>query len=119
MEKRLTCIECPNGCTLTVELDKDNKIINISGQKCDKGKNYATAEITNPLRLFTASVLAKKLSVKMVPVRTDRAIPKPKVLEAMQAIKKMRISRPVKVGEILVEDFLGLGVNLIATKDCR
>ena len=115
MIKKITCIECPKGCILEVEID-GAKIIEIRGNDCPKGIAYAKAEIENPLRILTSSVQAEGLSLKMIPVRTDRPIPKDKLFEGMEEIKLIRIEKELGVGEVIIKDFLGLGVNLVATR---
>ncbi len=115
--KKLTCIECPKGCVLSVDVE-NCKVIKVSGEECPKGKKYAAAEIENPVRILTSTVLSEGLSLKMIPVRTDRPIPKPQMKKAMQEIKGIRITNPVRVGDVIIENFLGLGVNLTATRDC-
>lgn len=74
-------------------------------------------EIENPLRVFTGTVLAQGLSLKMVPVRTNQPIPKAKILEAAAHLKIIRVIKPVAVGDVVVKNFLRLGVDLIATRD--
>ena len=116
MNKKLTCIECPKGCALSVDIE-NCRVIRVSGNQCPKGDTYASSEVENPLRILTTVILSVGLSMKMVPVRTDRPIPKVKLAEAMQEIKDIRVSRPMQIGEAVVEDFIGLGVNLITTRD--
>jgi len=116
MIKQLTCIECPRGCKLSVEIDS-GKVISVTGNACPKGEPYARAEIENPARVLTSTVIAVGLDLKMVPVRTDKPIPKDKMPEAMREIKKIRLSRPVRPGDIIAERFLGMDVNLIATRE--
>ncbi|MFA5085959.1 MAG: DUF1667 domain-containing protein, partial [Candidatus Omnitrophota bacterium] len=70
----------------------------------------------NPVRILTSAVLAEGLSPKMVPVRTDKPIPKNRLAEAMEEVKKIRLKNPVRPGSVIVENFLGLGVNLFATR---
>lgn len=115
MKKILTCIECPAGCELEVEIEK-TRIIKVSGNKCPKGFEYAKDEIENPVRILTSSVLAQGLSAKMLSVRTSGAIPKGMMREAMKEIKKIKVTKEVKVGDIVSENFLGTGFNLIATR---
>ena len=116
MIKKMICIECPSGCVLDV--DMDSKPIGVTGGKCPKGIKYAMSEIENPERVLTSSVLAEGLALKMVPVRTDRAIPKKDILRAMEEIKKIRLRNSIAAGDIVMKDLLGLGVNLIATREC-
>ena len=116
MNKHLTCIECPKGCALSVDIE-NCRVVKVSGNQCPKGRDYASSEVENPLRILTAVVLSVGLSMKMVPVRTNRPIPKVKLADAMKEIKDIRVSRPMQIGEAVVEDFIGLGVNLITTRD--
>jgi CxxC motif-containing protein len=116
MTKKLTCIECPVGCALSVDIESC-KVVAISGHKCPKGEKYAISEVENPLRILTSAVLAEGLPLRVIPVRTDNPIPKAKIIEAMAEIKRIKINKPVAVGEVIARNFLGLNVNLIATRD--
>lgn len=116
MIKKLTCIECPKGCQLTIEADGSH-VIRVTGNQCEKGIAYAQQEIEDPRRILTSTILTKGLSVKMLPVRTSAPISKMKLMEAMAEIKKLRIDRPVKVDQVIVKNLLGLGVDLIATRE--
>ena len=118
MIKKITCIECPKGCTLSLDIE-NCRVVKVSGNECPKGEKYAIAEVESPLRVLTSSILTEGLDLKMAPVRTDRAIPKSKMLDAVDAIKKIRIKKRVRQGEVIAENFLGLGVNLIATREVR
>ena len=115
MIRKMICIECPKGCVL--EADMDSKPIRITGNLCPKGIKYAISEIENPERVLTSSVLTEGMILKMVPVRTDRPIPKKDLFRAMEEIKKIRLRKPVAVGDIIIEDLLGLGVKLVATRE--
>lgn len=117
MIKKLTCIECPKGCALSVDVE-NCRVIRVTGNECPKGEKYAVAEIETPTRILTSTVRAEGLPLKMIPVRTDRPIPKADISKAMAEIKKIRIKRPIYIGNIIVSDFLNLGINLIATRDC-
>ncbi len=112
MIKKITCIDCPKGCRLEVEVES-GKVQRITGQQCPKGETYATQEIEAPRRVLTSVVLTEGLELKMVPVRTSGPIPNEKLLEGMQAVKKMKISKPVKSGEIIAKNLLGLGVEVL------
>ncbi len=118
MIKKITCIECPVGCVLTVDTE-NCRVVNVSGNKCPKGGKYAVTEIEAPARILTSCVLAEGISLKMVPVRTDKPVPKDRLTKAMDHVKKVRISKDVSVGEVIVRDFLGLGVDLVVTRDTR
>lgn len=115
MIKKLTCIECPKSCALSVDVE-NCRALKVSGNECPKGEKYAISEVEKPLRILTSAVLGEGLDLKMVPVRTDMAIPKNIMLEAMSEIKKMRLREDIKPGDVIAENFLGFGVNLIATR---
>ena len=117
MIRDLTCIECPEGCRLSTRIEQD-KVIAVTGNKCPKGEKYAISEIENPVRVLTSTVLTEALDLKMVPVRTDGPIPKSDLFKAMKEVKKMRIKKPLKTGDIIQENFISPGVNLISTRDC-
>lgn len=115
MTKKLTCIECPKGCRLTVNIE-NSKVIKVTGNECPKGEVYAVSEIENPVRILTSAVLCRGLSLKMLPVRTDKPMPKSMTFEAMREVKKIRVTVSLKSGDVIVKNFLGLGVNLIAAR---
>lgn len=115
--KKLICIECPNGCALSVEIEA-KKVTKVDGNKCPKGEDYAKSEIENPVRILTTSVLAQGLPLKVISVRTNGPIAKSKLFDAMKKVKTLRITDPVNVGDVVAKNFLGLGVNLVATKAC-
>lgn len=116
MIRKITCIECPVGCQLEID-EEGGHVIKITGNKCEKGVSYATQEIENPMRVLTSTVLARGLGMKMVPVRTDKPIPKDKLFAAIQEIRKIRLDHPVKAGEVIAKDLLGLGADLVATRE--
>ncbi len=118
MKKRLTCVECPKGCVLSVDIE-NCMVVDIIGSECPKGKKYAADEIENPVRILTSAVLTEGLSLKMVPVRTDKPVPKNSILKAMEEVKKARISKAVPAGEIIIKNLLNLDVNLISTREVK
>ena len=114
--KKMICIECPKGCDLTIDIE-GCRVIKVTGNQCPKGEKYAISEIENPVRVLTSTVLADGLSLKMIPVRTNKPIHKSKMAEAMSEIKKIKIDKPVKAGDIVLRDLLGLGIELVSTRD--
>jgi CxxC motif-containing protein len=116
MIKKLICIECPKGCALSVAITH-SRVIKVSGNACPKGKVYAVSEIEAPVRIVTTTVPAEGLSLKMVPVKTDRPIPKDRILKVMGEIRKIKITQPVCAGDVVARDLLHLKVNLVATRE--
>jgi CxxC motif-containing protein len=115
MIKNLTCIECPLGCNLIVDVE-NCRLVKASGNKCPKGETFARSEVENPLRIFTSTVLCIGLDLKMLPVRTSQPIPKARIIEAAQEVQKIKVTGPVSAGEIIKNNFLGSGADLVATR---
>lgn len=117
MEKReLICIGCPMGCPLTVELD-GAEIVSISGQTCKRGETYARKEVTNPTRIVTSTVRVAGGTVDMVSVKTRADIPKDKIFDCVKALKEITVQGPVRIGDVIVPDVAGTGVDIVATKN--
>lgn len=113
MERELTCIVCPMGCTIKVELSGEGQVLKITGNHCKQGANYAASECTNPRRTLTTTLRCEDGG--MVSVKTDATIPKEKMLEAMQRINGLRVKLPVRIGDVLIEDLFGS--NVVATRN--
>ncbi|MFA6635833.1 MAG: DUF1667 domain-containing protein [Candidatus Omnitrophota bacterium] len=114
MKKQITCIECPAGCLLEVNFQEGG--MEIKGNKCEKGYAYAQKEMTSPERFLTSTVAAAGLEMKRIPVRTDKPVPKAKITDIMEVVRRKRIERPVKAGDVLVANVLGLGADIVATR---
>ena len=109
--KEFTCIICPRGCHLTID---DNN--NVTGNFCIRGKQYAISEITNPVRTITSSVRVINRDEQLVSVKTSGPIPKGKIFEVMDEINKLSVEAPTQIGDVVKENILGLGVDIIVTK---
>ena len=116
MKRDITCIECPTGCSVTIEV-VDGKAHRVEGFGCRRGRDYAIAEVEHPERVLTTTVRACSLSVRMVPVRTSSPVPRDTRIQAMEEIRRASVSSPVKVGDVVLRDLLGLGVDVIATRE--
>ncbi len=118
MEKReLTCIGCPMGCALTVEMDQ-GAVVNVSGYTCNRGKIYAEKEVTNPTRIVTSSVkVIGSNKEQMVSVKTASDIPKTEIFAVCRALKGVTVKAPVKIGDVILKNAAGTGVDIIATKN--
>ena len=112
-ERILTCIVCPRGCTLTVSFDEAGKISNIAGNACKRGVAYAEDECTNPRRTVTSTV--RLASGGVIAVKTAAAVPKDSVFAVMAEINRAVAPLGTKVGDVIIENVLGTGVNVVAT----
>lgn len=110
----LTCIVCPLGCALKIEKEKDN-ILNISGYKCKRGNDYAVEEVSHPKRTLTTTI--KTQNGLMLPVKSDKSLPKEKLLCTMGLINQITVKTPIKIGDIIIKNILNTGVNIVASKD--
>ena len=110
--KEFTCIICPRGCHLTID---DN--LNVTGNSCPRGKDYAISEVTNPVRTVTSSIRVKNRDDFLVSVKTSGPIPKGKMFLLMEEIDKLSVDAPTKIGDVVIKDILGLGVDIIITKN--
>lgn len=116
MESRnLTCIGCPMGCAVTVEKE-GSEIIRISGNTCKRGETYARSEVTAPVRMVTSTVRVRNGKAEMVSVKTREAIPKEKIFDCARALKYVQVEAPVRIGDVVVSDVAGTGVDIVATK---
>ena len=112
----LICIGCPLGCPLTVEME-GNEVKSVSGNACPRGDAYAKKELTNPTRIVTSTVRVAGGKLAMVSVKTASDIPKGKIFECVKALKDVEMIAPVKIGDVVLENVAGTGVNVIATKN--
>ena len=118
MEKReLTCIGCPMGCAVTVELD-GGSIISVSGHTCARGEDYARKEVTAPTRIVTSTVKAAGGERERVSCKTASDIPKGKIAEVMSAINTVCVQAPVRIGDVILRDAAGTGADIVATVNC-
>ncbi len=117
METRnLTCINCPMGCALTIEME-GNKVVSISGNTCPRGDAYGRKEVTNPTRIVTSTVRVTGGAADMVSVKTKQDIPKEKIFDCVKALKDVEVQAPVHVGDVIVSDVAGTGVDIVATRN--
>lgn len=114
--KNLICINCPMGCALTVEME-GQEVVSVSGNTCKRGDTYARKEVTNPTRIVTSTVRVAGGEADMVSVKTKEDIPKGKIAECIKALKDVQVQAPVHIGDVLVTDIAGTGVDIVATKN--
>lgn len=98
-ERFLTCIICPRGCSLRVELDEAGAPLKVDGNACPRGEDYAVTECTAPMRTVTATVRCEGGGV--VPVKTDRAVPKEKIFEVMREIRHTAVRGDLPIGAVV------------------
>ncbi len=112
--RELTCIVCPMGCTLRVELTDGGEVASVTGNTCPRGAAYAKDEVLHPVRTLTTTVRVAGTN-RLVPVKTDRPIPKERLFDAMDRVSTLRVGAPVHIGDVLLDDLFG--AKLVATAD--
>lgn len=118
MKKIYTCIICPNSCEIETEVS-DREILSITGNLCPKGDAYVRQEILAPERTIATSVLVANGVLPLVSVRLVRPIPKNRIFDVMEEIKKIKLQAPVAIGDIVRKNILGLGSDIIATRSVK
>lgn len=113
-KQNLICINCPMGCHLEVTKSEGGYVI--KGNQCKRGEAYAISEMTAPTRVLTSTVKVKNGFMNRLPVRTNGGLPKEKMFKAMEMINQVVVNTPIKVGDVILNDILGTGVNLIASR---
>ena len=106
----LTCIVCPRSCDLTVTMN-DGKVERVEGNACKRGVDYAIDEITAPARMITTTI---STPFGRLPVRSDKPLLKANFDIYMEKIKNVKITAPVKIGDIILENIDDKGSNIIA-----
>ena len=114
MTKEIICTVCPTGCTIHVE-GENGTITKIEGFSCPRGKLYAENEFISPVRILTTTAKVKNAKSPLVAVRSRTPVPKDKLFDCMDEIRKLDLTAPVKRGDVLIKDVCGTGVDIIAT----
>ena len=104
------------GCEMTVTIE-DGKVVDVKGNTCPRGAKYAHDEVTAPKRMLTTTVRVEGGMLPLLPVVSETVLPKEKVLDCAAYLRGVTVKAPVKTGDVIVEDILGLGVNIIASRD--
>jgi CxxC motif-containing protein len=113
----ITCISCPMGCDVELEVDDNDEIVEMEGASCPAGEKYVENEYYNPTRILPTTARVKNGVLPLVPVKSEEPIPKELLEETMEEIAKVELDAPVKLGDIVIEDVLDTGVNIVATRD--
>jgi CxxC motif-containing protein len=111
----VTCIVCPTGCKVRV-VKEGTRVIEVSGNTCKRGEAYAAQEAVAPSRTLTTSIKVTGGDFTLVSVKSAAPVPKGRLFDLMKAVQKFQTTAPIQVGDVVVHDVLGLGVDLVATR---
>ena len=113
-----TCIICPMGCNMEVTLDREKSLVEkVVDNGCPRGAKYAEKELLNPTRTLTTTIKVLQGNLSVVPVKSAGELPKDKLLQFMEIIRRASVKAPIKVGDILIKDILGSGIDIVACAD--
>lgn len=115
MNREIICIMCPLGCRIKVQVE-GKEVKQVEGEGCKKGVKYAQQEVTFPGRILTTTVSTDSPGMPLLPVRSNKALPKEKLIECMKHISKHSVTGSVQLGQAVIENILGLGADIVA---CR
>lgn len=114
MQKVLTCICCPVGCEIQVEMEAQ-QILKITGNRCSRGEAYAKRELIRPSRIVTTTVRVREGERAVVSVKTEKEIPKENMMHCISALKDLEVEAPVHIGDVIYQNIAGTGISMIAT----
>jgi len=130
--RNLTCIVCPVGCSLEIDDSKGLENLSVTGNKCSRGKEYAIEEIRAPKRTVTATAQiaaiqnaadtnsgGSALSINRVPVKTTLPCLREKIPALLEDIYKVKVTLPVKMGDVLISNWNGENFDVIATRTIK
>lgn len=115
MLKEFTCIICPNGCSIEAEV-MDGQVLSVEGALCPKGREYVRQELTDPQRNIATSVRVMDGGLPLASVRLTKPIPKDRIFDAMDEIKKISLTAPVEAGTVVIAGILGYDSDVVVTK---
>lgn len=120
--QQFNCTTCPSECLLTVEVERnaDGAVVevrSVTGNSCPRGDTFAHQELTCPMRVLTTTVAVSGGDEALLPVRTAEAIPLALHTQAMDLIRGLVVEAPIRMGNVVLEDLLHTGIDLIASMD--
>jgi CxxC motif-containing protein len=114
-KKHFVCVVCPMGCEIDVVHD-GSKIISMEGNKCEKSEEFVSQELIEPMRILTTTVRIQGSRWPVIPVRTDKAVPKRLFPRIIRQLRDIKLQAPVNILDVVVKDVLRTGANVIATR---
>jgi len=117
-KKKIVCTNCPLGCKINVVYaDADEiEIVEVKGNRCKRGLEFVKQEITDPLRVVVTSVKVEDGEIPMASVRSDKPVPLRLMQDIMKVLKETKVKAPVKRGDVVVQNILSTGSDIIATR---
>ncbi len=118
MKRELICISCPIGCHIAAELLADGGV-EVSGNRCPRGKAYAQNELTDPKRMVTSVVACRSSELPFIPVRSSSPVSMALIDELLDTLRGMEVEPPLNTGSVILKDFRNSGVDIIVTRSVK
>jgi CxxC motif-containing protein len=115
---KVICITCPKGCRLDVTREGDT-ILKVDNCGCKRGEEYVKAELTDPRRMVATTVKIKGGIHPLLPIYTAKPFPKPRIRELLGALQQVELQTPVGMGDVVVKDALGTGIDILASREMK
>ncbi len=115
MDKKYICLRCPRGCEVTTTLDNTGQITRLEGNMCRLGDEYVRSEISDPRRILCSTVEVRGGNYPLVPVWTEKPIPKDKLLELAVDLKGIVLEAPVQKDQVVISNWNDTGINIITS----
>ena len=116
IKKEVICVVCPRGCIVNVEY-KGNDVVQITGNKCKKGIDFAKEEAIDPKRILTTTLGIDSSSFRRIPVRSSEPVSRDKILNIVREIKRIKVKPAIKMGDVIAKNFMDTGIDIIASMD--
>ena len=114
--EKMICITCPMGCTLEVTREGQT-LLQVDGNTCKRGEKYVQEELTDPRRMVASTVRVQGGVHPLVPVYTEAPVSKPRIFELLAQLREVELEAPVAMNQVVLENVLGEGINVIASRD--
>lgn len=114
MKCEYICVVCPLSCDLVLRDEFGD--LTVTGNTCKRGETYAKSEYSNPVRMITTTVRLADSEHNLLPVISSEAVPKSILKECLNQLYSMSVAAPIKAGDVVVEDIMGTGVNIVSAK---
>ena len=114
-KKHFVCVVCPIGCEIDVVHD-GSKILSMEGNKCERSEEFVSQELIEPMRILTTTVRIQGSRWPVIPVRTDKSVPKRLFPRIMRQLRGINLQAPVNMLDVVVKDVVGTGANIITTR---
>lgn len=117
LEEKVICVTCPKGCTLLVDRDGQT-VVKVEGG-CKRGHEYARQELVDPRRMVASSVRILGALHPLLPVYTSAPFPKPRIAELLAVLRKIEVSSPVVLDQVILENVLDTGIDIHASREMK